>query len=283
MSGRDIALTGVPRGGTTLACRLLGECEATVALFEPMDVSALDADDPAAAISRIAEFYRAMRDSLTRDGTAVSKHRDGRVPDNPFTAQRHDDGRRSLQVSLGEIAVAPPPAGFTLVVKHNAAFCALLPALAARFETFAIVRNPLAVLASWNTVDLPVGDGRVPAGERLDPELRRQLDATGDRLQRQCLVLDWFFTRFRNALSATRVLRYEDIVASGGGLLRERAGLVGADRKNLAERNASGLYAGVDTGRLAAALAQAPGAWSAWYADADIDALARRLHDGAQA
>ena len=39
MSGRQLALTGVPRSGTTLCCRLLGMARGTVALFEPMDVA----------------------------------------------------------------------------------------------------------------------------------------------------------------------------------------------------------------------------------------------------
>ena len=36
MSGRDLVLTGIPRGGTTLACRLLVFCDDSVALFEPL-------------------------------------------------------------------------------------------------------------------------------------------------------------------------------------------------------------------------------------------------------
>lgn len=281
MSGRNIALMGVPRGGTTLACRLLGECDGTVSLFEPMDVATLDPGDRGGALSQVDRFYLAMRDSLLARGTAVSKHRDGQVPDNPFGSRRQHDGRRALQVMLGEIAIDPPAPGFTLVIKHNAAFCALLPEIADRFEAFAIVRNPLAVLASWNTVDLPVGEGRIPAGERLDPGLRECLDATGDRLRRQCIVLDWFFRRFGDALPPGRVLRYEDIVASGGRALRDRVGLSGPDRPDLTERNASRLYAGVDIARLADALERQAGTWSPWYARADIDAVAQRLLAGA--
>ena len=41
MSGRQLALTGVPRSGTTLCCRLLGMARGTVALVEPMDVAGL--------------------------------------------------------------------------------------------------------------------------------------------------------------------------------------------------------------------------------------------------
>ena len=146
-----------------------------------------------------------------------------------------------------------------------------------RLETLAIVRHPLAVLASWNSVALPVRDGRIPAGERLDPVLARQLDATADRTTRQLLVLDWFFSRFADALPRERVLRYEDIVASQGALLRDRAGVRGANDAVLEERNASALYRRDDIASLVRALADRDGAWRAWYPADDIDALAARM------
>lgn len=280
MSGRNIALTGVPRGGTTLACRLLGECEQTVSLFEPMDVGSLDRHDRNLAISQVGEFYRAMRHDLAEKGTAISKHQHGTVPDNPFGTARHEDGKRSLQISLGEISVPRPSAGFTLVIKHNAAFCALLPELASHLETFAVVRNPLAVLASWNTVDLPVADGRIPAGERLDPQLAHALAMMTDRLARQRHVLGWFFSRFRSLLPAEQVLRYEDIVSSGGRLLRETVGLAGHEREDLQERNASGLYRGVSLGPLVEILLDEPADWAPWYSTEDILDVSRRLQGG---
>lgn len=279
MNGRDLALTGIPRGGTTLACRLLGLCEDTVALFEPMAVGQLPQADRDGALDRIAGFFRDARAQLLHDGSAPSKQRDGVVPDNPFGA-RDDNGQRQLQVSVGRLQLPALPApDFTLVVKHNAAFAALLPQLAQRFDTLAIVRHPLAVLASWNSVALPVRDGHVPAGERLDPALAQQLAATPDRSARQLRVLDWFFARFADGLPRDRVLRYEDIVASQGELLRDRAGLRGTSDVALAERNASNLYQRSEIAVLAHALADARGAWHAWYPPREIAALATRMMD----
>ena len=277
MTARTLLLTGVPRGGTTLACQLLGRCAGAVALFEPMDVATLP-PTRAAALDAIAAFCADARASLLADGTAPSKQREGAIPDNPFGAARGADGRRAVQVALGRIRVEPPPApGFTLVVKHNAAFAALLPELATAFDTLAIVRHPLSVLASWNSVDLPVREGRVPAGERLDPALAATLQAEPDRIARQLIVLDWFFARFTAHLPADGVLRYEDIVATQGDVLRARAGLAGVHGTPLAERNANALYAGVDVDALADRLAGATGAWTRWYDAGDIAALAQRM------
>ena len=39
---------------------------------------------------------------------------------------------------------------------HPAAFTAAAAALQTRYTLFAVIRHPLSVLASWQTVDLPV-------------------------------------------------------------------------------------------------------------------------------
>ena len=73
--------------------------------------------------------------------------------------------------------------GFDLVVKHNALFTALLPDLLSAFPVYGIVRNPLAVLASWNAVNLPVKQGRIPA-ERSSP-----LHSSRSWIERQTALL----------------------------------------------------------------------------------------------
>jgi hypothetical protein len=271
----DLALTGIPRGGTTLACRLAGLAQDCVALFEPMDPETLPLQREA-AIDGVQAFFRDTRQRLEREGVAPSKQRDGEVPDNPFSAP-DATGKRQWLVAPGLIEMAPPAPGFTLAVKHNASFTALLPELARRMRVVAVVRNPLAVLASWNTVELPVGGGRIPAGERFDPALATRLDGEPDRLQRQLIVLEWFFHRFQEAGDAIAVVRYEDIVATGGQALYAAARLQGEGDSSLRGRNTSATYRGIGIAGMAAGLARAGGAWRHWYAQADIDAVAGQL------
>jgi len=274
MSGRDIALTGVPRGGTTLACRLLGQCAQTVALFEPMPVLTLPRER-AAAVDAVHAFYRDVRAQIVRDGSAPSQQREGSVPDNPF-AEPDAAGTRPAQASAGLLRIDPAlGARCTLVIKHNAAFTALLPELAQRLPTFAIVRNPLAVLASWQSVPLPVRDGRVPAGEHFDRALAQQLDATATSLQRQLIVLDWCFRRFAEQLPPNRVIRYETMVASQGEALRAAVGLHGAADGPLRERHPQRLCSESVLHELASALQSRDGAWQHWY---DHDSIRRLAH-----
>ncbi|TWT18630.1 hypothetical protein FQY83_14735 [Luteimonas marina] len=280
MSARNIALTGVPRSGTTLCCRMLGQATDTVALFEPMDVTALSAIR-AQALGQVARFFADARASLLSDGTAWSQQVDGEVPDNPFSSETDADGRRRHRVALGRIRPDKPlSAGFNLVIKHNAAFTALLPELAAGFETWAIVRNPLAVLASWHSVDLPVTHGRLPAGEQLDPALARALDAEADVVARQLRILDWLFSRYLRYLPRERVLAYEGVVATEGAALADAVGMEMAPFP-LQERNASRLYDAALCSRLADRLLADCGGWRSFYQERDVVDLLQRMRTSA--
>src|SRR5690606_38908038 len=97
------------------------------------------------------------------------------------------------------------------------------------------------------------------------------------RLQRQLIVLEWFFHRFQEAGDAIAVVRYEDIVATGGQALYAAARLQGEGDSSLRGRNTSATYRGIGIAGMAAGLARAGGAWRHWYAQADIDAVAGQL------
>lgn len=281
MITRDIVLTGVPRSGTTLACKMLGEAPDTVALFEPMKVGELPASSRAEAVVAIGTFFADTRRSLLEHGTAVSQQIGGVVPDNPMTDQRNAAGMRQRAARRGEVRIEKPlTADFTLVVKHNAAFTALLPELAQRFSAFAIVRNPLAVLASWNSVELPVSRGRVPAGERLDPVLAARVHGEPDLFRRQLVILNWFCERFARVLPPERILRYEHVVRTGGQALAEACG-VAVPPQPLEARNASRNYDPVLCAKLASCLREDAGAWRRFYDGDAIDRVEAELAGGA--
>lgn len=282
LNSPDIVLTGIPRGGTTLACRLLGEAEDTLALFEPMPVMALP-EDHDAALAEVVRYFRKTRQRALTEGRVRSKHREGRVPDNPYGKRGHDGGVRPWLADLGDIDVGKPlSSSFRLVIKHNAAFAALLPVLAARFTVIGVVRNPLAVLASWRSVDLAVSHGRLPAGEHLDPSLATALAAQPDVLRRQVLLLDWFFERLLSWVAPTRLIRYEQTVADGGLALRAAAGLPTTPTLvSLHSRNTSDQYAAGEVASLLDALRLHGRACWRCYTVGEVEALAERMVRGA--
>ncbi|MCY3837830.1 MAG: hypothetical protein OXH09_04135, partial [Gammaproteobacteria bacterium] len=187
-------LTGIPRSGSSLACRLAGRLPDFVALSEPMaraEFAGLAA--PSEALAAIERFARRTRADIATRRRARTVQVDGRLADNVVVAHAVD-GLRGRQVAQAEVDIDKPLSdGFSLLVKHNALFAALLPQLTPSFRCIALVRNPLAVLASWHTVDLPVNRGRIPAGEQFDPGLRKALDCDSDTLARQVTIANWFF------------------------------------------------------------------------------------------
>ena len=275
-------LSGVPRSGTSLCCRLAGALPDTVALSEPIRREASGGTDaPHGACARIGEFAEQARALILSERRAPSVQVEGRLDDNRSASRHTDAGLRRLRGGWGEIAIDKPlSASFTLLIKHNALFAALLPRLTESFACLALVRNPLSVLASWQTVDLPVHRGRIPAGEALDGELHRMLEREPDVVRRQLIVLDWFFGRFHAHLNPEDILRYEDLVESGGLALFRRLGQAGAGPVALKNRNESALYDAAMIDTLLAALLEAGGHWTRFYRPADCERVAERIRRG---
>lgn len=261
-----------------MCCRLAGQLPNAVALSEPIDNAVFhDTFDAGVAAERVFAFVAEARKRILEEGVAPSVLVDGRVDDQMVAAgggvPRRPQGERGL------LCIAKPlDSRFLLVVKHNALFAALLEGLTPRLPCLALVRNPLAVLASWETVDLPVHRGRVPAAERFAPALCAALDGEQDVLRRRVLVLDWFFSRYRDALPKERILRYEDVVQSGAEVLQRSLGVTAAaPAAKLTNQNANALYRDVAPGPLLSALLSAGGAWREFYTAEDCRAAADSL------
>lgn len=271
-------LTGIPRSGSSLACRLAGELPDVVALSEPLPRAEFAGlTTPSEACVRVQGFAVDTRRLVERERRAPSLQVGGRLDDN-VVADDAESGLRRRQAEQGEIRIDKPLTdGFTLLIKHNALFAALLPKLAKSFACVALVRNPLVALASWQTVDLPVNRGRIPAGEQFDGGLRNALDHSADVLTRQVAILNWFFAQYGDNLPAERVLRYEDLIASGGGALFRVLGYSDAPSHPLASRNDHAVYREVGIDGLLTALVNADGAWTRFYSRADCELAAERL------
>lgn len=259
MSHTGIALlAGVPRSGTTLACELLNKAPNTVALDEPMDVELLtghprrpgvhwargdEPPDQELICDRIERFLDDMRHSILFRKTAISHQIDGQISGARMSDDYGVSGIRTALATRDEIKIEKPLSeAFLLVAKHPAAFTAIVGALVKRFSVFAVIRNPLFVLASWQTVPILVRDGHHPVAERIDPRLGEALAGIDDTLDRQLHLLGWFFGRLREHLPERAIIRYESIVATGGSALSavttEAAGL----RQPLDSRNETSLY-----------------------------------------
>jgi len=279
MSDNNVLITGTPRSGTTLTCHMLHKLPDTVALHEPMAVKEFAALKNQAEICRtIQRFCDEQRTSIHQRQRAISKNVDGAVPDNPVGAGRNETGLRKSIASRGEIAIDKPLSpGFMLVVKHPSAFSAIVEGLVQQFPVYAVVRNPLATLASWSSVSFNVQRGHAPAAERLDPQLASRLAAIPDDLDRMISLLGWFHGQFRRHLPEKSIIRYESIVESGGSALR----VVNPTAASLAEpmqsRNASKLYDYETMQRMGERLLNTDDAYWETYTKASVETLLAEL------
>ena len=237
-------LTGLPRSGTTLACHLLNKLPDTVALseaFTPRQAVKLRGRE--AVCDRLERFFDRMRRMILDEGAALSKQIGGEVPDNPFGHTKDDTGSRKQLASKGRIEISKDlTPDFLLIIKQPGLFTALLPGIANRFPVRAIIRNPLPVLASWNSLESGTQNVGFPLAEAYDEDFARRLGEEADDIGRQLCVMSWFFERYKRSLPRSSILRYEDIVDSGGGTLSAVTSSAKVLKEPLQSKNLNTLY-----------------------------------------
>lgn len=242
---QQIILTGLPRSGTTLTCHLLNKLPNSVALHEPLVPLDLASYERSDLVEVILEYFSAQRNQILQTGTAVSKSFGGQVPDNPMAGFDPITGKR-IRVLDGRLVQIDKQltSDFCLAIKQPAFFTAILRDLvsANSFNCFAIIRNPLAVLLSWNSVEMPVSRGRVPAAEAFAPELKQQLDLIPDLYDRQVFLLNWFFQQYLTYLPTKQILFYEATIQTAGRSLAVINPLASELTEALYSKNNNSLY-----------------------------------------
>ena len=289
-TARTWLLCGIPRSGNGLCCRLADGLPDTVALSQPyhphctfdgIRIGSLPRT-PRDASARLGDFTRMVRRQIREEGRAPSHQVGGGLYDNIMGSERDvDSGLRERRGEWGSIAIDKPLSErFMLLMSQPAVFSALLPEAAERFACLALVRNPLSLLSSWQTVNLPFNRGRIAGAEPYDPKLRRALDDEPDRLQRQLIILEWFFARYDAHLERRNVIRYEDLVESGGVALFRRLGHERAEPVVLKSRNESVLYDEDRVDPLLDALLASGGAWTRFYRPSELEGAAEGIRRG---
>ena len=268
-AGRNIAITGLGHSGTTLACHLLNKVHDTVALSEPMAPAAFEdlMPDTGAVCDGIEKFFKRMRRMALRRGEVLTKHKGGVVPDNP---KGMVDGVRRRVVEKGRIPVGKDLSeDFLLAIKDVTKFTLLLPTLSGRMPVYAIVRNPLPVVASM--LSLPEPGWR--AMEIYAPGLAAHLNAAPDPLSRQLARNDFFFGLYAEHLPPENVIRYEDIVSSGGKALNIITSSANLLDEPLESRNLNPLYNRDDMLRIGERLLEREGDCWRFYTRESVEEL----------
>lgn len=276
MRARDVLLTGLPRAGTTLACHLLNTLPDAVGLDEPMRLKRLARlRFHTLIVGGFERFFARSRRSILETGRVESRGVEGQDATNHVSETRDAVGRRQDLTRRTQVKIDKSLSeNFQLVIKQPSGIAPLLSALEGRIPTYALLRNPISVLASWNSVAMSMYDGHVPAEERLDSRLRRKLAGTEDRITRQIVLLSWYFERYRAQLPGDRILRYEDMISSGGRTL----GVINAGALELDEplesRNRNKAYEPAQLKEFARRLLDTDAAFWDFYSREDVNQVA---------
>jgi len=279
---KTILLTGIPRSGSTLSCNILNHYSNTLALLEPMNPSSIDANKGKYDASlKISEFAFESRKNILENGMVLSRHNKGVIPSNPISENATKKLRKQI-VKLGNIHIDKNFTNdFTLIIKQNAFFTSILDELIKFFSCYGIIRNPLAVLASWSTVNLPINNGHIPAGEKFDDELFELLAQIECRLDRQIIILNWFFEKFDTFLPKNNIIKYEDIIEQNGHNFERLSFNMHLDKEldDLENKNGNKLYENVDIDKLYNKLLSSKGTFWKYYSKDEITAVYQQIKE----
>ncbi len=254
MVNRDVVLAAIPRSGSTLACHLLNQSGNCLAMVEPLDMAAFSTLSGATQrTDYLARFFTDIRAQVKMRGEIPAM-----ILEDETTNTFARTGIRGRKSAIRGTHWVKPSQGFTdnftLVIKHPNAFSALIGELKNSFSCYALIRNPLAILASWNTLDHPLRDGHAPMAEEFDPGLHQTLAGIDSTSRRQLALLNWYFHKFHNELKAECILKYENVIETNGGELAKISGLSISTGMQLDSHNQNSLYNASYLARISSAL-----------------------------
>lgn len=209
----NVILTGIPRSGTTLAAALIDSLPNAVCLNEPLwqtDVK-LDGNPQALALWLRDDFARLRQHLLAEHPIPDRRDAEGKAITNFFK-----DGKPVQEKTFGLLIRAGLTPDFTLAVKHNALFMAALPhlALMSDFLVIALLRHPVATIASWQRVPLPVAEGRMPHAATYWPKIKSIGESNDDVLIKQVKLYDALCGRLAKLRGAIHIVHYELLITN---------------------------------------------------------------------
>lgn len=278
LSSENVLLTGLPRSGTTMTCWLLNKVSNVIALHEPILFK--DYSSSLSLTSILEQFIIDVRTQLVTEGNAPSHAMQGKVHSNPISTPSKPRQNRSIVHNHQIVHFGKPSSeSFQLAVKHNAPFTAQLEILSQIYPLGVIIRNPMSLLYSWQTVPLPIREGRLPMAERYDKKLSQKLSSVENILDRQVLILDWCFQKYQQVNSAN-IFRYEEIVATGGRILSSLFPNALGLAVPLLSYNRSEIYPHYSGSMLMKRLLQGRRHWQAFYSEQEVFSISEHSRDG---
>ena len=208
-------ITGIPRSGTTLLTSLLAQHSNGVVFSEPEWLKGLrqQATAPGPFVTALKHQVEQLRTDIQQGQPVLlkqSKVTQG-LPSNYYLR----DAQGNISSDKQEVSLVLPEshASAPFIIKANAQFTACLPALcqSGDWHLIAVVRNPIAAILSWRSLDIPVSHGRMKIADQYAKDFTA-FTQHDDLMVKQVLITEWFFKQYQRFKDQLTLIRYEDLI-----------------------------------------------------------------------
>lgn len=220
------------------------------------------------------ELFANQRAAVKDEGKVKGFAVDGRLADDHYAPAPGADGLRPQVAVQGERWLDRRKGGYAMIQKQAIQGVFSLGDLPGDVETWALVRNPLSTLVSWTTVDAGVAQrGRSSAVDRILPDVGNELEQMPNIADRQVALMHRVYQRIADRVPRERVIRYEDVVATGGAALSAMAPAAAGLSVPLESRNLNPVYEPKAMMKLGEKLLDSEGAAWTFHSRAEVDQL----------
>jgi len=194
----NFIITGIPRSGTTLLCNLVNRIPNIVCFNEV--AQAYD-------VPRLPAFFIEMYQKLmTGQLVPMDVDKDGEIITD---TQNQPDHRHN-----GHFFTVDPGKSLVVGSKINWPYLDQIDTIKGfGYETFAVVRNPLYVIASWNKHEQNINEAHVmPEDWALWPRYSQIPFRAADKFGRQAEVWNMMARIILDNFPNNRILAYEELI-----------------------------------------------------------------------
>ncbi len=216
MNKEILLVTGIPRSGTSLISNILSKNPRAISFSEPRFIKNIKA---AAHVADDVTFHLEQSIKNIRENIKVGRSVEFRVHKNPnqnldnYFTRRQEAGKEVVikNSSYRRITLPKTRHSDLIVIKNNLLLTACIQSLIKRFQMLVVVRDPVATLSSWNSLDIPVSRGKVKSGFKYCQTLQKMVNSN-DLLERQIQIFDWFCYQYRQLEKQVTLVKYEELV-----------------------------------------------------------------------
>ena len=212
---KDVIVTGIPRGGTTLSAALLDNLDNAICLSEPSWQSRWfkRITDVNKVTELVVNDYKKIRSDIIENKPIKDFRNENGTPITNYFNKNKNGNRENVRIQR-EVTFQVEDTNFLLGMKHNAHYTSILPQLIETdfFSIIAIVRHPVPTIMSWKSLNIPISNGRLPHGEPFWKELRDITRSKDKSLVPLVAIYDLFCQRYLSLSKDIHLLKYEEII-----------------------------------------------------------------------